>query len=88
MVGRNLALDKYWVKMDGSRRNRRFLRMFQPPQTGLKDVTSYTGPTGQKPDNQDQDRNQQEQDEQVVRTEGARSPDSPAGQARSPDRPV
>ena len=72
MVGRNLALDKYWVKMDGSRRNRRFLRMFQPPQTGLKDVTSYNGPTGQKPDNQDQDRNQQEQDEQVVRTEGAR----------------
>ena len=56
--------------------------------SGMASALVTHGPTGQKPDNQDQDRNQQEQDEQVVRTEGARSPVSPAGQARSPDRPV
>ena len=39
VVGHNIPLDKYWVKMDGSRRvterNRKFLRLFKPHPTDV-----------------------------------------------------
>ena len=48
IVGRDLSLDKYWVKMDGSRRvterNRKFLRHFRPATTGLENLTRCLAP--------------------------------------------
>merc|ERR1712020_42908 len=63
IVGRDLSLDKYWVKMDGSRRvterNRKFLRHFRPATTGLEGPTEYRTPqptpVEQKQDYQKQD---------------------------------
>ena len=64
VVGRRLALDKYWVKMDGSRRvterNRKFLRQFQPATTGLEEryrapQVTPVGRAQQKQDIQKQD---------------------------------
>ena len=63
VVGRNLQLDKYWVKMDGSRRvterNRKFLRKIKPSTYGLEVQPEPWPPVwGQKQDLQKQDQKQ------------------------------
>ena len=92
VVGSDRAHDKYWVKMDGSRRvtirNRKFLRKFQPATVGLGDV-EHPGQL-QK---QDQKQDQKQEQERRLETPEGRRPGSPAGPARdariaTPDTPA
>ena len=91
VVGRNLALDKYWVKMDGSRRvterNRKFLRQFKPATTGLEEPTGYrAAPVQQKQDSQKQDPQKQDSQKQDYQEQGTppgdQSRQGPAREAR------
>ena len=93
VVGRNLALDKYWVKMDGSRRvterNRKFLRLFTPARTGLEKPAGYQvpqlapegriqpGQDKQKQDNQKQDTEKQDYQKQETQKQDDREQESP-----------
>ena len=93
VVGRNLAHDQYWVKMDGSRRvtvrNRKFLRQFKPATTGLEDeVERLTGPAVTQKQDQKQDRKQDEkQDQRPVQQQdsagGDRQLHSPPGRVEN-----
>ena len=79
LVGMNLAYDKYWVKMDGSRRvtvrNRKFLRQFKPATTGLEDeVERLTGPAVSQKQDQKQARKQDQKQDQTQDQKQAQTP--------------
>ena len=82
VVGRDLKFDKYWIKMDGSRRvterNRKFLRQFKPATTGLEEPAGYQAPrtappsgAQQKQDHLKQDHQKQDQQKQDQQKQGA-----------------
>merc|ERR1712020_32967 len=84
VVGRDLRYDKYWIKMDGSRRvterNRKFLRQFRPATTGLEEPAGYRAPrvlpegNQQKQDIQKQDTQKQDDQQQDNRDAGTPRP--------------
>ena len=93
VVGLDYPHDKYWVKMDGSRRvtvrNRKFLRKFQPAKVGLEGEVEQPG----QPQKQDQKQDPRQEQERRHETPAGRRPGSPAGPARdariaTPDTPA